>query len=62
MQKQLVPATLNGNEVEGIRTWIKNNASLKGTAPLDYPWGSLGIPGIDYSFDGVREGIAQAPK
>jgi len=46
--------------VEGIRTWIKNNASLKGTAPFDNPWGPVMI--IDYSFDGVREGIAQAPK
>ena len=58
MQKALVPATLNATEVEGIRTWIKNNADRKGTAPLDQPWGNLVY---FYNFDGVREGIAQAP-
>jgi subtilisin family serine protease len=58
IQKQLVPSTLNGNEVEGIRTWVKNNASRKNTAPLDSMWTDLYF----YSFDFVREGIAQAPK
>jgi subtilisin family serine protease len=59
MQKQLVPATSNGAEVEGIRTWIRNNASRTGVAPLDHPWAGVVY---DYTFDGVREGIAQAPK
>ena len=59
MQKQLVPATSNGAEVEGIRTWIRNNASRTGAAPLDHPWAGVVY---DYTFDGVREGIAQAPK
>ena len=59
MQKQLVPATSNGAEVEGIRTWIRNNASRIGTAPLDHPWAGVVY---DFTFDGVREGIAQAPK
>jgi subtilisin family serine protease len=59
MQKQLVPATSNGAEVEGIRTWIRNNASRIGAAPLDHPWAGVIY---DYTFDGVREGIAQAPK
>ena len=30
-----------------------------GVAPLDNPWAGIII---DYTFDGVREGIAQAPK
>jgi hypothetical protein len=59
MQKQLVPATLNGTEVEGIRTWIKNNASRKGTAPLANPWNGIIIT---LPPDPVFEGIAQAPK
>jgi subtilisin len=59
MQKQLVTATSNGAEVEGIRNWIRNNASRIGTTPLDHPW--AGVIN-DYTFDGVREGIAQAPK
>ena len=59
MQKQLVPATSNGAEVEGIRTWIRNNASRTGAVPLDHPWAGVVY---DYTFDGVREGIAQAPK
>jgi subtilisin len=59
MQKQLVPATSNGAEVEGIRTWIRNNASRVGAAPLDHPWAGVVY---DYTFDFVREGIAQAPK
>ncbi|MGH9721053.1 MAG: S8 family serine peptidase [Bryobacteraceae bacterium] len=59
IQKRLVPASGNGAEVEGIRNWIRNNASRRGAAPLDHPWGGVIF---DYSFDGVREGIAQAPK
>ncbi len=58
IQKKLVAATGNGAEVEGIRTWIRNNADRKGVAPLDHPWGTL----VNYTFDGEREGIAQAPK
>lgn len=60
IQKQLVPATGNGAEVEGIRSWIKNNASRKDVAPLDHPW--MGIIYVPTTFDGVREGIAQAPQ
>jgi subtilisin family serine protease len=59
MQKLLVPATLNATEVEGIRSWIKTNASRKNIAPLDHPWAGLLY---DYTFDGVREGIVQAPQ
>ncbi len=58
MQKKLAPATFDPAEVEGIRTWIRNNADRKGEAPLDHPWGTL----VNYTFDGEREGIAQAPK
>lgn len=59
MQKQLVTATLNAAEVEKIRTWIKDNASRPGIAPLDHPWaGAI----YNYTFDGVREGVLQAPK
>jgi subtilisin family serine protease len=58
IQKQLVPATFNGAEVEGIRKWIQNHASRVGAAPLDHPWaGTI----YNYTFDGVREGIVQAP-
>jgi len=59
MEKQLVPATSNGTEVEGIRSWIRNNSSRTGVAPLDHPWAGVIYT---YTFDGVREGIAQAPK
>lgn len=59
MQKALVTATHNSTEVEGIRTWVKNNASRVGTAPLDHPWAGVIYA---YSFDGVREGIVQAPQ
>jgi subtilisin len=58
MQKGLVSATGNAAEVEGIRSWIRTNADRKGVAPLDHPWGT----GVGYTFDGEREGIAQAPK
>jgi subtilisin family serine protease len=58
IDKEVVTASNNAAGVENIRTWIKNNASRRGTAPLDHPWaGSLYF----YNFDGVREGIAQAP-
>jgi subtilisin family serine protease len=59
MQKALVAGTRNAAEVEGIRTWLQTNASRKNTAPLDHPWaGEI----YDYTFDGVREGVAQAPQ
>ena len=59
MEKQLVPATSNNSEVEGIRSWIRNNSSRLGAAPLDHPWAGVIY---NYTFDGVREGIVQAPK
>ena len=59
MQKTLVAATGNAAEVEGIRTWLQTNASRKDTAPLDHPWAGVIY---DYTFDGVREGVAQAPQ
>ena len=40
--------------VENIRTSIRNNADLDGTAPID-------SPASGYSYDGEREGIVQAP-
>jgi subtilisin family serine protease len=58
MQNNLTAATSNGAEVEAVRTYIKNHASRTGVAPLDNPWaGAI----YDYTFDGVREGIVQAP-
>jgi len=59
MQKLLVPNTANSAEVEGIRSWIQTNAVRKTVAPLDHPW--AGVIN-DYTFDGIREGIAQAPQ
>lgn len=59
MQKQLVPATLNSTEVEGIRSWLRANANRRNVAPLDHPWAGVIY---DYTFDGVREGVAQAPQ
>ena len=62
MQLWLVEAT-GFEEVEGIREWIRDNADRRETnpdpgglspVPLDQPYG-------DYSFDGEREGIVQAP-
>jgi subtilisin family serine protease len=58
MQKALVPASANAAEVEGIRSWIVTNASRKNEAPLTHPWASI----YPATFDGIREGIAQAPK
>ncbi|MBI4906365.1 MAG: S8 family serine peptidase [Acidobacteria bacterium] len=59
MQKLLVPATFDSAEVEGIRSWVKANANRKNVAPLDNPWAGVIYT---YTFDGVREGIAQAPQ
>ena len=46
------PGTSTG--VVQIRSDVRSGADLIGTAPLDWP-------GSSYSFDGEREGIAQAP-
>ena len=59
MQKLLVPLDSGSATVEGVRSWLRTNASLAGIAPVDNPLGGTFYP---YSFDGVREGIAQAPK
>jgi subtilisin family serine protease len=58
LQKQLVPVDSGSATSEGVRTWLRNNASRAGTAPLDQPWANIIYT---YSFDGIREGIAQAP-
>jgi len=59
MQKLLVPLDSGSATVEGVRTWLKTNASQVGVAPVDNPLGGTVYP---FSFDGVREGIAQAPR
>ena len=41
-------------DAETVRFAIANGAVRKGTAPLN-------SPSVSYTFDGVREGIAQAP-
>jgi subtilisin family serine protease len=58
LQKALVSPTFNAAEVEAVRAWITNNASRKGEAPLTHPWEAI----YGQTFDGVREGIAQAPR
>lgn len=58
MQKLLVPLDSGSRTVEGVRSWLKTNASLVGVAPVNNPLGGTIYP---YSFDGVREGVAQAP-
>jgi hypothetical protein len=40
--------------VDDIRQFLASDADRAGVAPLDSPTGS-------YTFDGEREGIAQAP-
>ena len=65
MQLGLVAHSGDSTEVEEIRTYLRDNADRKPTfpgdsnaAPLDHPW----VPyGLVYSYDGEREGIAQAP-
>ncbi len=59
LQMQLVGHSGDPNEVEGVRLHLRNNADRKLTAPLDHPWGGVVVT---YSFDGEREGVAQAPK
>ena len=46
--------------VEGVRTWITTHASRPNEAPLTHPW-SDGGELVVQSFDGIREGIVQAP-
>jgi Subtilase family len=48
-------------DVEGVRQEIKNLADRVGEAPLDHPWAGSWL-GVNYTFDGIREGIAQAPR
>jgi hypothetical protein len=59
LQKQLVNVTGNSAQVEAVRRWVHDNADRSGVAPLDHPWAGVIY---NYTFDGVREGIAQAPK
>jgi subtilisin family serine protease len=48
-------------DVEGVRLEIKNLADRVDEAPLDHPWKDSWL-GVTYTFDGIREGIAQAPQ
>ncbi|MBI4463873.1 MAG: S8 family serine peptidase [Acidobacteria bacterium] len=48
------PGPTQLSDIEIIRTWLRDNAQRKGTAPLDSPTSS-------YTFDGEHEGIAKAP-
>jgi hypothetical protein len=59
MQKLLVPLDSGAATVEGVRSWLRTNASRVGVMPVDNPLGGTIYPD---SFDGVREGIAQAPR
>ncbi len=59
MQMGLIPMDSGSTTTEDARTWISNNADRKGTAPVDNPLSPTFYP---YTFDGVREGIAQAPQ
>jgi subtilisin family serine protease len=47
-------------DVEGVRLEIGVLADRAGDVPLDHPWD--GIFGVTYTYDGQREGIAQAPQ
>ena len=47
-------------DVEGVRLEIGTLADRVGEAPLDHPWD--GSFGVTYTYDGEREGIAQAPQ
>jgi subtilisin family serine protease len=50
--------------VEAVRNWIVSNADRKNQAPVIHPWtdDSTDFYFGTQSFDGVREGIVQAPK
>jgi len=60
LQKLLVPLDSGATTVEGVRSWLRTNASRAGVAPVDNPLAGTVYP--PNSFDGVREGIVQAPK
>jgi subtilisin len=59
LQQALVPLDSGAATVEGVRNWLQTNASRVGVAPVDSPLAPAIYP---YTFDGVREGIAQAPQ
>lgn len=63
IQTGTVTAPTNGLDVEQIRQAIQGAADLSGGGPggtpLDHPWEPLGA--VTYTYDGIREGIAQAP-
>jgi hypothetical protein len=48
-------------DVEGVRLQIQDLGDRVGEAPLDHPWDDSWL-GVNYTFDGIREGIAQAPQ
>lgn len=60
LQMGLVPLDSGTATVEAVRTWIVNNASRRTEAPLSHPWADPGELFFQ-SFDGVREGVLQAP-
>ncbi len=63
IQTGAVSAPTNGLGVEQIRQAIQGAADLSGNGPngtpIDHPWEPLGA--VTYTYDGIREGIAQAP-
>ena len=59
MQMALIPVDSGSTTTENARTWISDNADRKGVAPVDNPMGNVFYT---YTFDGTREGIAQAPQ
>lgn len=60
-QAELEAGSLSGtsSDVAGVTATLVNTADRVNEAPLDHPWAGVGI--VTYDFDGVREGIAQAP-
>ncbi len=58
MQRDFASLTGTAADVEAVRAEIQTDADRAGTAPLDHPWGNILV---SYSFDGVREGMGQAP-
>ena len=60
-QAELEAGTLSGtgSDVASVKATLTNTADRVNEAPLDHPW--AGVGGVTYDFDGVREGIAQAP-
>jgi hypothetical protein len=61
LQGELEAGSLFGTsgDVDGTRTTLVSTADRVGEAPLDHPWSGIGL--VVYDFDGIREGIAQAP-